>query len=555
MDPTPQTTTTALDRLDETIVRFTTSISAVFFLAVVAAFAVSRDPLVAFRAISPGVVAGTGVVMLWRRQPRTVFQLTSGAATLVAYAGFVDVDSRSGAVLGLLSIGLVGALMVRRRVAIFMVLMGSLIWIVAFWWNLDVAGTNSALVESLSPVLMFLFTGSLVAWLKGELIGEMSAHRQAANELSVSEERFRRAFDVAAAGVALVDVVDGRILAINEAGCELVGYTEGDLTTMNIGELTHPDDREASRERFIAVATGKEPFDRSTLRYLRRDGSIAYALVSTALVRSAVGDPLHVVAHVVDTTEQMAAEQRLVELLASKDELIASVSHELRTPLTAVVGYAEILRDQRDALSVDERDEIIGSIVGQGSDLADIVEDLLVAARSEDDGLRVRSEPVHLRSEAMSALQSLSRHDAVVGTEVAGQDVVAFGDPVRVRQIIRNLVSNAVRYGGPSIRLGIDSDGSRARLVVIDDGVGVPPDERRWIFEPYHRSHPQKGLTAAVGLGLTVARKLARLMDGELTYRYEENESLFELTLPAVPVGQQPASSPTVEGLAAAPTA
>lgn len=129
-----------------------------------------------------------------------------------------------------------------------MVLMGSLIWVVAFWWNLDIAGINSALIESLSPVLMFLFTGSLLAWLKGELIGETSAHRQAANELSVSEERFRRAFDVAAAAVALVDVANGRILAINEAGCELVGYTDGDLKTMKISELTHPDDREASRD-------------------------------------------------------------------------------------------------------------------------------------------------------------------------------------------------------------------------------------------------------------------------------------------------------------------
>ena len=218
-------------------------------------------------------------------------------------------------------------------------------------------------------------------------------------------------------------------------------------------------------------------------------------------MRNAAGDPLHIVAHVVDTTEQMAAEQRLVELLASKDELIASVSHELRTPLTAVVGYAEILRDQRDALSVDERNEIIGSIVGQGSDLADIVEDLLVAARSEGDGLRVSREPNRLRTEALNALQTLSRHAAGLEVDVAGPDPVAVGDPVRVRQIIRNLVSNAVRYGGPSIRLEIDGDGSRASLVVIDDGVGLPPDDRQWIFAPYHRFSSAEGFDCCGGSG------------------------------------------------------
>jgi two-component system OmpR family sensor kinase len=130
-------------------------------------------------------------------------------------------------------------------------------------------------------------------------------------------------------------------------------------------------------------------------------------------------------------------------------------------------------------------------------------------------------------------LESLSTQLEVDQVEVSGPTVGAIADPIRVRQVLRNLLSNAGRYGGDSIVVELEQDGPVVKVVVSDNGRGVPPADRERIFEPYHRSRPEDGLTAAIGVGLTVARRLARLMDGELTYSYVEGRSRFELSLPA----------------------
>ena len=104
--------------------------------------------------------------------------------------------------------------------------------------------------------------------------------------------------------------------------------------------------------------------------------------------------------------------------------------------------------------------------------------------------------------------------------------------PRQARQILRTIISNAVRYGGDRIQVTVDKGGSSVRLVVSNNGPGVPPEEQDRIFVPYHRAHTRTGLTASVGLDLTVSRKLARLMDGDLTYRCEPGASIFHLDLP-----------------------
>jgi signal transduction histidine kinase len=224
--------------------------------------------------------------------------------------------------------------------------------------------------------------------------------------------------------------------------------------------------------------------------------------------------------------------RRLVDLIASKDELIASISHELRTPLTAVVGYAHMLNAETSGLSQAERDELLKGIVSQGTDLANIVEDLLVAARADAGVLTVARVGVDFRGQIAQVLEDLGHEMRPGGVEVVGTSCRALADPARVRQIVRNLVSNAIRYGGDHVLVSLSSDAGSARVAVCDDGPGVPPDQVDRIFEPYHRSHITNGLTAPVGLGLTVSRKLARLMDGDLVYRRERGSSVFELTLP-----------------------
>ena len=105
-------------------------------------------------------------------------------------------------------------------------------------------------------------------------------------------------------------------------------------------------------------------------------------------------------------------------------------------------------------------------------------------------------------------------------------------DPARVRQILRNLITNALRYGGDDIEVDVGTDRDAVFLEVRDDGPGLPGEEWERIFEPYYRFHSERSQPGSVGLGLTVARGLAELMDGNLTYRYYDGQSIFTLRLP-----------------------
>lgn len=522
----------ALDRIDEIIVRFATWTAGVFLVVLLVLWVVTGDTMFAGRAISPAIVAGVGVPMLVRGPPRALVQLAIGGVLVVAYSGFFDTGARDGALLGVLSMAIVAVLLAHPQGRTVMMLSAAGLLGLAIWWS-DRQMLSDRISEATVPVLLFVFTASLVMWLERSLQRESDAHQAVAEALSISEERFRRAFEVAATGVALISHDRTRFLQVNRAGCEMLGYSEGELIGTRVADIIHRDDLEATNSRFAALAEGTARQARARLRAVRRDGSIVHCLVSAALVTDLAGHPVHMVAHAVDTSDLVAAEQRLIDLLASKDQLIASVSHELRTPLTAVLGYAEVLRDGVDALPRAERDDMLASIADQGADLANIVEDLLVAARADIKTLSVSLAPVDVCEQVRQVIEGVGRHTDVSHVNVVGADATALCDGARVRQIIRNLLTNALRYGGEAVEVRVSTEDGATCLVVADNGAGVPEEERGQIFEAYHRSHDLKGVTASVGLGLTVARTLSRLMGGDLTYRHEGGWSEFRLTLRA----------------------
>jgi signal transduction histidine kinase len=234
-----------------------------------------------------------------------------------------------------------------------------------------------------------------------------------------------------------------------------------------------------------------------------------------------------------DITGRKRTAERLEQLVRTKDEFVASVSHELRTPLTAVVGFATELRDHQDELSKEEARAYIDLVSGQAMEVADLVEDLLVAARVDIDTVSVFPEAVAVWEQVDGAIASWPM-ELANRVSRQGSEVKAYADPIRLRQIIRNLLSNAQRYGGQSIVVAAERVGETVRMIVRDDGPGIPERDRETIFDPYRRAHEGAGQPLSVGLGLTVSRQLARLMDGDLEYRYADGWSEFILTIPAV---------------------
>lgn len=243
---------------------------------------------------------------------------------------------------------------------------------------------------------------------------------------------------------------------------------------------------------------------------------------------------LQAVATVVAATlERSEARRRLEALVQSKDEFIASISHEVRTPLTVVMGIAHELESRWQDIAPDERNELLELIVGQTSEMGDLIEDLLVAARADIGKLPIHVEPLDAGTVISEVIDSVRTPDGV--TITAGRhSPVVYADPVRLRQIMRNLLTNAFRYGGDRIKITVSHNDERVWIDVADNGDGVPPESRESIFEAYERAHRSAGRPGSVGLGLTVSRRLARLMDGDLRYRFDDG-SVFTLELTAAP--------------------
>lgn len=217
----------------------------------------------------------------------------------------------------------------------------------------------------------------------------------------------------------------------------------------------------------------------------------------------------------------------------SKDKLLASVSHEIRTPLTAIVGLSEEIVSADPVLSADEMRDLNGIIAVQSRELAELVEDLLVASRADFGNLSIRAESIDLSSQIDRVVEGL-RESAPGSKTIAfdGPARSAWADPLRVRQILRNLVTNAIKYGGDQVDISVGERDGAVCVLVADDGPGVSEAEVGLIFERYYRSAQSPTQPGSVGIGLAVSRQLAQMMGGTLDYVTRGSVHGFELMLP-----------------------
>lgn len=242
-----------------------------------------------------------------------------------------------------------------------------------------------------------------------------------------------------------------------------------------------------------------------------------------------------------DLTDRLGLAQ---ELNRSKDRFLAAVSHELRTPLTVVLGVADEIGPHWGEFADEERAALLRMMAEQAEEAANIVEDLLVAARSDTGVLRLSLNDTDLDRHVAYALHSVpeSERDRI---SLEGTSILLRCDPTRLRQILRNLLDNAVRYGGPNIVVRARREGDWVNIVVEDDGAGIEPADAAYLFEPYERfGSSVGGSPTGVGIGLYVSLELARLMGGDLAYSRREGVSRFLLRLQAAAPGAVDVTAP-----------
>lgn len=230
-----------------------------------------------------------------------------------------------------------------------------------------------------------------------------------------------------------------------------------------------------------------------------------------------------------DVTGEHRMQTWLESVVEAKDEFLASVAHHLRTPLTAVVGFADLLRTE--AVDEAERSMMLDVVADEARVVADLVEDLMLAGRLDSETITWRSEEVPVASVVAQVVGPVQRASGIPIDVALPEGLVVQGDSLRIRQILRNLMANAVRHGAAPFGVEASSDGVSATVVVVDRGGGAPGLDGVEDFVPY-TSKRDGTQPSTVGLGLHVAQRLARHMGGELSYRRVGAESRFSLTLP-----------------------
>lgn len=231
-----------------------------------------------------------------------------------------------------------------------------------------------------------------------------------------------------------------------------------------------------------------------------------------------------------------------------KNEFVSMISHELRTPLTSIAGFADTLRDGWQDLPSEEVDEFLGIVSSQTQHLAELVEDLLVIPRLEAGRVPLELSEVDLSSLVHQVTNYIFPPGGGREASVAiPGGVRIYADPLRVQQVMRNLLENAHKYGGDQILVEGVPAGDSYLVVVSDNGPGVPDSLAERIFEAFEQvSKGDARSTQGIGLGLPIARNLARAMNGDVWYEPRfPTGSRFCFTVPAVSAAER--ETPPVE--------
>ncbi|HEX7239381.1 MAG TPA: GAF domain-containing sensor histidine kinase, partial [Longimicrobiaceae bacterium] len=227
------------------------------------------------------------------------------------------------------------------------------------------------------------------------------------------------------------------------------------------------------------------------------------------------------------------------EASRAKSNFLAVMSHELRTPLNAVIGYVDLLDAGIPCPPAEGQKDYLGRIRSSSAHLLQLIEEILAFTRMEAGEERVHSEPVELGGLARrvaAAVEPLASAQGLgLRLDLPARPLTVRTDPAKVRQILLNLLSNAVKFtDGGEVVLGAAADGDGALLRVRDTGIGIAPEHLERIWDPFWQVEQTATRVAeGTGLGLAVARDLARLLGGEISVRSAPGMgSTFEVYLP-----------------------
>ena len=365
------------------------------------------------------------------------------------------------------------------------------------------------------PFVFLTLTMVLVALL---IAGWRLAARGEAKR-ATGEDEYRFGFEKANIGMAVLSP-SGEFIQANEALIGMLGPVAG----ANIRSVVHVDDVAELGQVWEDMGNGATQSATTWMRWRTSDGRAIWGRLSLSFLRASKLRPAAVLLQLEDSTRAHHDELRLERLIQGRDEFVAAIAEDIRVPIGAVLD----LTAQAAGDPVDLH-RTVRWIDSHAREVASIVDDLILSAgKAPSQPLARAVDAAVLCREALSDVPDAEN----IAVEVGASSLWA--DPGMTIRILDSLVANAVRYGGSVVSLETAGSGPDTVISVIDDGPAIPVPDREKIFNGDLRSGAPVTRPAAVGLGLTVARHLARQMDGDITYRRTgDGHNVFELRLPS----------------------
>jgi len=374
---------------------------------------------------------------------------------------------------------------------------------------------------------------------------DITKRRQAEEKLIKSEGKFRAIFDNASDGMFLVDLSARKFFMCNATCAKMLGYTQEEFSTLDIADIHPGEDLHFINEQIEKFSRGEEGI-RSDLRFKRKDGSIFAADLGPALIT--IAEKRYLLIIFKDITERKRTESALKEAkevaedaVKAKSEFLAVMSHEIRTPMNGVIGMTDLL-----ALTelTPEQSDYVETIRLSGETLLSVINDVLDFSKIESSKIELEEEPFELNvcieevfdlpvpRAQQKNLDLLYRVDPTIPPFIVG-------DRLRLRQILYNLVGNAVKFtekGEIVISVGLNHQHDKSLellFAVKDTGIGIPANKLAKLFKPFSQADSSTTRKyGGTGLGLAISMRLVELMGGRIWAESIEGEgSTFFFTI------------------------
>ncbi|MBN8627308.1 MAG: response regulator [Planctomycetes bacterium] len=365
-----------------------------------------------------------------------------------------------------------------------------------------------------------------------KLIAERREKQRVEAELRLVESRYRQLVEDAPDGIFIADA-DGRLIEVNRAGCEMLGYSRERLLRMSVRDVVNDDDH----ARIDVVRAELEAgLHAGEWELLRADGS---RLPVEVRVRTLDDGRTHAIVR--DVRQRKEAENALREADRRKDEFLAMLAHELRNPLAPIRNALHVLQLQGNP---DPALQTAADVMTRQVDhMVRLVDDLLDVSRITRGKITLRRETITLNEVVRRAVEAArplidSRRHAL-DVALPEHDVFVSGDVNRLTQVVMNLLINAAKFtpNDGHLRVGLTQSGGQAQIRVCDDGIGIAPDTLGSIFDLFVQAdrtldRSQGGL----GIGLTLVRRIVEMHEGSVAVQSDGPQcgSEFVVNLPTI---------------------